>query len=60
MEVLEEEELKVMKQQQTKFEQLRNAEMAEMQRLEAKETRIHEEIVKKLLNIYTSFNVFLE
>lgn len=58
MEVLEEEELKVMKQQQKKFEQLRNAEMAEMQRLEAKETRIYEEIVKNYQFFLISINHF--
>lgn len=46
MEVLEEEEMKTMKEQQKRFEQLRNAEMAEMQRLAAKEERIKEEIVR--------------
>jgi hypothetical protein len=35
MEVLEEEELKLMKQQQKQFEKTRNAELAEMQRLDA-------------------------
>ena len=37
MEVLEEEELRVMKAEQKKYEQMRNAELAEVQRFEAKE-----------------------
>lgn len=39
MEVLEEEELRVMKEQQKHFEEVRNAELMEAQRLEADELR---------------------
>ena len=49
MEVLEEEELRVMKEQQKKFEQLRNAELTDMQKLEANELRLKEENVRQSL-----------
>lgn len=39
MQVLEEEELRVMQEQQREFEQLRNHELAEAQRLEQEELR---------------------
>ena len=39
MEVLEEEELKIMKSQQKEYEEIRNAELIEAQRLEAAELR---------------------
>ena len=44
MSVLEEEELKIMKQQQKEYEEIRNAELIEAQRLEAKELRLKKEI----------------
>jgi hypothetical protein len=43
MEVLEERELAELRQHQEQFEQLRNVELAESQRLEARETRLFEE-----------------
>ena len=46
MEVIEEEELKRMKQERVKFENIKNAELSEIQRLEATETRLKEETVK--------------
>ena len=47
MEVLEQEELKIMRVQQRDFEQVRNAELIEAQQLEAFEIRRHLEIVIK-------------
>ena len=47
MEVLEEEELRVMREQQRQFEQIRNAELAEAQRLLAAEERRLKEIVNQ-------------
>ena len=46
MQVLEEEELRVMQQQQREFEQLRNHELAEAQRLEQEELRRKQEKVR--------------
>lgn len=45
METLEEEELRVAKEQQREFEQLRNSELVEAQQLEAFENRRQLEIV---------------
>jgi len=45
MEVLEEEELRIIKEQQRGFEQVRNAELIEAQQLEAFESRRQAEIV---------------
>ena len=45
METLEEEELRIIKEQQREFEQLRNAELVEAQQLEAFESRRQNEIV---------------
>ena len=39
MRVLEEEELKIMKEQRNEYEEIRNAELIEAQRLEAAELR---------------------
>lgn len=46
LEVMEEEELANLRQQQREFEELRNAELVEMQRLEEQERRHREEKVK--------------
>jgi len=46
LEVLEEEELADLRQQQRMFEELRNAEMAEQQRLEEQDRRLTEEKVR--------------
>lgn len=45
METLEEEELKIIREQQREFEQVRNAELIEAQQMEACENRKQEEIV---------------
>ena len=45
MEVLEEEELRIIKEQQREFEQVRNSELVEAQQLEAFESRRQSEIV---------------
>lgn len=45
MELLEQEELRIMREQQRDFEQVRNAELIEAQQLEAFEIRRHLEIV---------------
>jgi len=47
MEVLEEEELKAMKQHQLEFERLRDAELLDAQRLEEEERRREEEIRRR-------------
>lgn len=44
MEVLEEEELRVMREQQRSFEEIRNVKLIEAHRLEAKELRRKQEI----------------
>jgi len=49
MEVLEEEELRVMKEEQKRYDELRYAEMAEAQRMEAEERRKLEESVSSFL-----------
>lgn len=49
MEVLEEEELAIMKDQHRKYIQLKNAELAEVQRLEANERRITEEMGRRII-----------
>lgn len=46
MEVLEEEEMKLMKDQRRQFEQIRNAELVEAQRLEENEKRLEDEMVE--------------
>ncbi len=46
MEVLEEEELRIMKEEQKRYDELRYAEMAEAQRMEAEERRKLEESVR--------------
>lgn len=48
LEVLEEEELANLRQQQRVFDELRNAEMAEHERLEEQERRLREEKVGNL------------
>lgn len=45
METLEEEELRIIREQQREFEQVRNAELVEAQQMEACENRKQEEIV---------------
>jgi len=52
LEVLAEEELADLRQQQRMFEELRNAEMAEQQRLEEQDRRLVEEKVR--LSLFTS------
>jgi CRISPR/Cas system CSM-associated protein Csm3 (group 7 of RAMP superfamily) len=47
MEVLEEEELRVMREQQAHYEKMRNDEIAEAQKLEAIELRKMQEIERK-------------
>jgi hypothetical protein len=47
LEVMEEEELADLRKQQREFEELRNAEKVEQQRLEEQERRLREEKVKK-------------
>ena len=47
LEVMEEEELADLRKQQREFEELRNAEKVEQQRLEEQEKRLREEKVKK-------------
>jgi len=49
METLEEEELRIIREQQREFEQVRNAELIEAQQMEACETRKQEEIVSLIL-----------
>jgi len=49
MEVLEEEELRVMKEEQKRYDELRYAEMAEAQRMEAEERRKLEESVCEII-----------
>lgn len=49
LEVMEEEELADLRKQQREFEELRNAEKVEQQRLEEQERRLREEKVKKKL-----------
>ena len=51
LEVLQEEELADLRQQQRMFEELRNAEMAEQQRLEEQDRRLDEEKVICTTNI---------
>ena len=46
-EVLEEQELRTIKQQRDEFAQIRNAELAEAQRMEAHERRIAQEIARR-------------
>jgi len=53
LEVMEEEELANLRQQQRIYEELRNAEMAEQQRLEEQERRIAEEKVIQSLYLLT-------
>ena len=48
LEVVEEEELKNLRQQQREFEELRNAELAEMQRLEEQEKRYRDEKIRRM------------
>ena len=50
LEVLEEEELANLRQQQRMFEELRNAELAEQQRLEEQDRRVVEEKVYIVLS----------
>ena len=47
MEVLEEEELKIMKEQKKEYEEIRNAELVEAQRFEAAESRVKAEIDRR-------------
>ena len=47
MEVLMEEELRIMKVQQKEYEEIRNAELIEAQRFEAAEQRVKEEIERR-------------
>lgn len=47
MEVLEEEELRIMKEQARGYEQLKLAELADVQRLEANERRLEEEMARR-------------
>ena len=47
MEVLEEEELRIMKWQQKEYEEIRNAELIEAQRFEAAEERVKQEISRR-------------
>lgn len=47
MEVLEEEELRIIKQQQKEYEEIRNAELVEAQRYEAAETRVKAETERR-------------
>lgn len=47
MEVLVEEELKIMKQQAKEYAEIRNAELIEAQRFEAAEQRVKEEIDRR-------------
>jgi hypothetical protein len=47
MEVLEEEELRIMKEQAKGYEQLKLAELADVQRLEANERRLEEEMARR-------------
>ena len=47
MEVLEEEELKIIKQQQKEYEEIRNAELIEAQRFEAAELRVKQEVDRR-------------
>jgi len=58
MEVLEEEELKMMKQQQEHYQNLKKSEMEKVHRLEEKERCLLNEIVKKrkeMIKIYFGF-----
>lgn len=47
LEVMEEEELSNLRQQQRQFEELRNVELAEQQRLEEQDRRFRDEKVKR-------------
>jgi len=47
MEVLEEEELRIIKHQQKEYEEIRNAELIEAQRYEAAEARIKSEVERR-------------
>ena len=47
MEVLEEHELAIIKQQSEEYQQVRNAELVEAQRFEAAETRVEQEIARR-------------
>lgn len=55
LEVMEEEELADLRKQQREFEELRNAEKVEQQRLEEQERRLREEKVKKKTDLFASF-----
>ena len=57
LEVMEEEELADLRKQQREFEELRNAEKVEQQRLEEQERRLREEKVKKKADLFLSFFV---
>jgi hypothetical protein len=58
MEVLEEEEIREMKEKQRYFEELRNRELMEMERLEDAEVRRKQEIVnQKLNNFLFNYNI---
>lgn len=52
LEVMEEEELADLRKQQREFEELRNAEKVEQQRLEEQERRLREEKVKKKADLF--------
>ena len=53
LEVMEEEELANLRQQQRAFEELRNAELVEQQRLEEQERRHREEKVSLFMTIFS-------
>ena len=55
LEVMEEEELADLRKQQREFEELRNAEKVEQQRLEEQERRLREEKVKKKTDLLIKF-----
>lgn len=55
LEVMEEEELADLRKQQREFEELRNAEKVEQQRLEEQERRLREEKVKKKTDLFCLF-----
>ena len=52
LEVLEEDELADLRQQQRKYEERRNAELAEQQRLEDQDRRLVQEKVTQSLELY--------
>lgn len=58
VEVMEEEELASLKAQQRAFEELRNSERAEVQRLQEQDRRRREEKVRLFYNIFVAYFCF--